>query len=159
MFFLCADPALPASNLALLLLQVLAQALLRYHCDFLSLFPISDFTVLVRLRDTAECAYARCPNVMPIHSDTTCESARCLHADGFQYHTSNGLRHATHARSRYHKTNSNSSRAHAQNRQVRVDSLVRVVNPPTVYVRARQDERHATLLPAITNLSCAAQLC
>ena len=98
-------------------------------------------------------------DVMPIHSDTTCESARCLHADGFQNHTSNGLSHATHARSRYHKTNSNSSRAHAQNRQVRVDSLVRVAKPPTVYVRATQDERHATLLPAITNLSCAAQLC
>ena len=59
-FFLCADPALPASNLALLLLQVLAQALFRYHCECLSLFPISDVTVLVRLRDTAECAYARC---------------------------------------------------------------------------------------------------
>ena len=32
--------------------------------------------------------------VMTVHSDTTCESARCLHADGFHNHTSNGLSHA-----------------------------------------------------------------
>ena len=34
---------------------------------------------------------ALCPDVMSVHSDTTRESARCLHADGFQNYTSNGL--------------------------------------------------------------------
>ena len=83
----------------------------RAKSEFLSLFPISDVTVLVRLRDTAECAYARCPDVMIFHSDTTCESARCLHADGFQNHTSSGLSHATNAwmtkRNSTQKTESN----------------------------------------------------
>ena len=59
--------------------------------------------------------------------DTTTESARCL-----QNHTSNGSSHATNARS-WRMTKNNSSRAHAENKQVRVNSLVRVANPPTVY--------------------------
>ena len=88
---------------------------------------------------------SRCPDVMTVHSDTTCESARYLHADGFQNHTSNGLSHATHARSRHHKTNSNSSHAHAQNRQVRVNSLVRVANPPTCMQHRMKDTQHCLL--------------
>ena len=55
----------------------------------------------------------------------------------------NVLSHATNARMTESKTASNSGRAHAQNRQVRVNSLVRIANPLTVYVRATQDERHA----------------
>ena len=55
-FFLCAS-ALPASNLALLLLQVLTEALLRYHCDFFA--TLGNITVLVRLRGVR---VSRCPD-------------------------------------------------------------------------------------------------
>ena len=93
------------------------------------------------------------PDVMTVHPDTTCESARCLHADGFHNHTSNGLSHATNERMTKSKAESNSNHAHAHNKQMHVNSLVRVANPPTVYVRATQDERHARLPPEVTNLS------
>ena len=48
----------------------------------------AEFTVLVRLRGALLCV--QCDNCI----DTSFDSTRCLHADGLQSHTSNGLSHA-----------------------------------------------------------------